>query len=121
MSFSPLHEGDTSVALTAILAGAMGIGFSPLHEGDTSVAPESRLNRPLVALFQSPSRGGHLRGGQGPSDRPGIHLRFSPLHEGDTSVAFADRLSHNVLFFVSVPFTRGTPPWRLTQNPPRRI
>ena len=37
-SFSPLHEGDTSVAAAVALPGAVAHCFSPLHEGDTSVA-----------------------------------------------------------------------------------
>src|ERR1019366_1017130 len=83
----------------------------PLHERDTSVAIKgSSQRRHYYALFQSPSRGGHLRGGSGAgggrggdlfqSPSRGGHLRggdstrphgsssgFSPLHEGDTSVA----------------------------------
>ena len=63
VGFSPLHEGDTSVAvLNVVILYQPFTRFSPLHEGDTSVAP----------LPGRPQRG-----------RPG----FSPLHEGDTSVA----------------------------------
>ena len=36
--FSPLHEGDTSVAASYLPMIAQISGFSPLHEGDTSVA-----------------------------------------------------------------------------------
>ena len=38
-------------------------------------------------LFQSPSRGGHLRGFGAPHLRERLYFGFSPLHEGDTSVA----------------------------------
>ena len=62
LSFSPLHEGDTSVAVAGVVRDTRFLSFSPLHEGDTSVAPRKA---PLLW-----------------SD-----LRFSPLHEGDTSVA----------------------------------
>ena len=110
-SFSPLHEGDTSVATAEEVKGLQILSFSPLHEGDTSVAPSrnrrrSRLLRVSVPftrgtppwlgarhaheqfqVFQSPSRGGHLRGAAGGFERAG-----SGVH-------------------VSVPFTRGTPPW----------
>ena len=36
--------------------------FSPLREGDTSVAGTCVRLRSAVRWFQSPSRGGHLRG-----------------------------------------------------------
>ena len=36
--------------------------FSPLHEGDTSVAGSSPSISARVRPFQSPSRGGHLCG-----------------------------------------------------------
>ncbi len=87
--FSPLHEGDTSVAhrdsrllhrrcpfqspsrgghlrglsVTGPLA-PRNYGFSPLHEGDTSVATRRRRYGDELSMFQSPSRGGHLRGGR---------------------------------------------------------
>ncbi len=61
--------------------------FSPLHEGDTSVAAQT------------------LR-------CEGVYMnRFSPLHEGDTSVALLLRVLGGGGPGVSVPFTRGTPPW----------
>src|ERR1019366_2085341 len=90
------------------------------------------------SAFQSPSRGGHLRGSRRQADFTFCHSSFSPLHEGDTSVAIAlsapqganlqfqspSRGGHlrghqgqqsktPLLRLVSVPFTRGTPPWRL--------
>jgi len=133
--------------------------FSPLREGDTSVAITPRASTYTIDVFQSPSRGGHLRGRNGTlykgmsgmfqSPSRGGHLRgvgrtrpstawrtcFSPLREGDTSVACS---CHHVLrrrycfsplregdtsvaprqqvltgfLEVSVPFARGTPPWR---------
>ena len=62
-------------------------GFSPLREGDTSVAVQVLAIEYPAFSFQSPSRGGHLRGTSHPA-------RLAPL------------TSH-----VSVPFARGTPPW----------
>ena len=63
-SFSPLHEGDTSVAQYCIgMDIAVLSRFSPLHEGDTSVAVVTVIRHgSVVSTFQSPSRGGHLRG-----------------------------------------------------------
>ena len=87
--FSPLHEGDTSVAQFCA-DGWTGISsFSPLHEGDTSVAnpcPPSIVYRFRVSvpftrgtpLWLSPAM-----------DSPWSQNGFSPLHEGDTSVAAA--------------------------------
>ena len=45
---------------------------------------------------------------------------FSPLREGDTSVAAGagDALDGGI---VSVPFARGTPPWRRHHRPPNYI
>ena len=110
LCFSPLREGDTSVAYTRIRRTYLDWRFqSPSRGGH--LRGLARLSAPLlVNLFQSPSRGGHLRGGwrdghgsrqhgfQSPSR--GGHLRgaimsdiperpvgFSPLREGDTSVA----------------------------------
>jgi len=61
--------------------------FSPLHEGDTSVAEFSALCSAAITEFQSPSRGGHLRGSAVRTAAPVGPPSFSPLHEGDTSVA----------------------------------
>ena len=99
--FSPLHEGDTSVAW---LCRSRIHGFSPLHEGDTSVARARSRGK----QFQSPSRGGHLCGSLVADGR--AISRFSPLHEGDTSVAAASGAVPS-RSRVSVPFTRGTPLW----------
>ena len=133
--------------------------FSPLHEGDTSVAPMSPWLREVAAPFQSPSRGGHLCGRYleelplsyspvsvpftrgtplwllNTSRQSNYLICFSPLHEGDTSVApGCDPLQRGRSQFqspsrgghlcgppsarpnrqgqnVSVPFTRGTPLW----------
>ena len=38
LCFSPLHEGDTSVAFGQGVELSSPDRFSPLHEGDTSVA-----------------------------------------------------------------------------------
>ena len=91
-SFSPLHEGDTSVAtpqaLRCILRPVVSVPFT---KGGTPSWPMmlsiARTTSPLV-MFQSPSLGGHLCGPL----LPAAPLRspfacFSPLHEGDTSVA----------------------------------
>jgi len=109
--FSPLREGDTSVAREFRAFALRIFGFSPLREGDTSVARQKSPRRihPLLVsvpfargtppwlwsaflrfirwMFQSPSRGGHLRGAQQSNNNPPWHLGFSPLREGDTSVA----------------------------------
>ena len=65
----------------------------------------------LFPTFQSPSRGGHLRGPVPGRSRHRIAVGFSPLHEGDTSVAVASTTCRPENATVSVPFTRGTPPW----------
>ena len=120
--FSPLHEGDASVAQ----AGGEGAGeqrhvsvpftrgtplwyvnsppvfldhtegFSPLHEGDASVA-----NRRGRESLQDPG--------------------FSPLHEGDASVARRRPRKSRKCIRVSVPFTRGTPLWPSNTSSPARI
>src|ERR1039458_9652683 len=90
-SFSPLHEGDTSVAVERAIRVVLAVRFSPLHEGDTSVARRFALGYRSLPRFQSPSRGGHLRGF--------THTLNIPLYR------------------VSVPFTRGTPPWPLHYPP----
>ena len=92
--FSPLHEGDTSVAAAAMVESAHRKRFSPLHEGDTSVAMKAGTHGRRNRQFQSPSRGGHLCG---PTNRP----RGTYLED------------------VSVPFTRGTPLWRRSAQPGR--
>ena len=77
--------------------------------------PWRRLRRRTVPgqlPFQSPSRGGHLRGAREVSERTRRQLSFSPLHEGDTSVAGPRSTEPHGELPVSVPFTRGTPPWR---------
>ena len=134
--FSPLHEGDTSVARQLLDPLHANIGFSPLHEGDTSVAGRADWMACRYVPFQSPSRGGHLRGRGGGAVLPALCGSFSPLHEGDTSVALkaggtsplgiicfsplhegdtsvAYQCARRAVSFekVSVPFTRGTPPW----------
>ena len=47
--------------------------------------------------------------------RPWPGQRFSPLHEGDTSVACRGIAAALWAYSVSVPFTRGTPLWRLAR------
>ena len=61
--------------------------FSPLHEGDTSVALKFPAFWLAFLKFQSPSRGGHLRGYHALGYSHAANVSFSPLHEGDTSVA----------------------------------
>ena len=109
--FSPLHEGDTSVAVPRMIRSARFSRFQSPSRGGHLRGPPTGSVPYHSHLFQSPSRGGHLRGAaikvsgvsnyefQSPSR--GGHLRgpgtpasapyrrrcFSPLHEGDTSVA----------------------------------
>jgi len=87
LCFSPLREGDTSVAVPRLPTIPRCSCFSPLREGDTSVATGRVL---------------HATSWNG----------FSPLREGDTSVAQGSVLLQAHVLFVSVPFARGTPPWR---------
>jgi len=61
-------------------------GFSPLLEGDTSVGEVALYPGPVAPVFQSPSRGGHLRGQQDRMVYSQPQFSFSPLLEGDTSV-----------------------------------
>ena len=89
--FSPLHEGDTSVAQ---LSPISGITNSPVSVPFTRGTPLWQLARLLRDL---------------------AHRRFSPLHEGDTSVAL-NRIEPRLLLRVSVPFTRGTPLWLRSWN-----
>ena len=109
--FSPLHEGDASVAAQEpheresncpfqspsrggrlCGSGVQGddqrhAGFSPLHEGDASVAVCDLFGRVIGPLFQSPSRGGRLCGLTMLTSWLRSQIGFSPLHEGDASVA----------------------------------
>ena len=109
-SFSPLHEGDTSVAFGAGHDRGTTYVSVPFTRG-TPLWPRPTAEAVGYSLFQSPSRGGHLCGpapGDGSAPRAtfqspsrGGHLCgagagiagdclvrcFSPLHEGDTSVA----------------------------------
>ena len=108
--FSPLREGDTSVANALAKAASWRTRFSPLREGDTSVAvapivraaqvgstvsvPFARGTPPWLHTghpariprqsFQSPSRGGHLRGyaGASPPQLSGILPFQSPSRGG---------------------------------------
>ena len=90
--FSPLHEGDTSVAAWAPRATQPNVQVSvPFTRG----TPPWRTGRHAAALpgiwFQSPSRGGHLRGAGKLLTKAVYRVGFSPLHEGDTSVARGSR------------------------------
>jgi hypothetical protein len=81
----------------------------------SSAAGFSRISSTAIRIpstsLQSPSRGGHLRGAC--AKRPVLErLSFSPLREGDTSVATWLRWRGTRWEVVSVPFARGTPPWR---------
>jgi len=84
--------------------------FSPLHEGDTSVVPRTLCFVLFSLAFQSPSRGGHLRGVAGRASNPVIQHVSVPFTRG--TPPWCQRCqqcySHRG---VSVPFTRGTPPW----------
>jgi len=75
------------------------------------VGQSDHRQRVGVGEFQSPSRGGHLRGAPRPLRCVRSVRRFSPLLEGDTSVGPATRSWSTVGSRVSVPFSRGTPPW----------
>ena len=86
-SFSPLHEGDTSVATAEEVKGLQILSFSPLHEGDTSVAASASFRIDAHTLVSVPFTRG---------TPPWLPMP-----------AF-DHLTH---ITVSVPFTRGTPPW----------
>ena len=148
--FSPLHEGDASVAGTGRRRARDRHRFSPLHEGDASVAmARVRLcGRPILVSvpftrgtplwhpsggvdalgneqFQSPSRGGRLCGILSDFGYPYPCPGFSPLHEGDASVALSCAEAGDGVGQVSVPFTRGTPLWRrfrwLTNSPGTRF
>jgi len=110
--FSPLREGDTSVAGRRRGDHGARNCFSPLREGDTSVA------RGVGSIWRKPSCFSPLREGDTSValprfDRLHVFLdRFSPLREGDTSVALPKPSSPKRSEAVSVPFARGTPPWR---------
>ena len=111
-SFSPLHEGDTSVAgvrpgrtnLTPLVSVPFTRGTPPwLVPAGTGIQAASG--------FQSPSRGGHLRGTnyeRGRLTNYEVSVPFTrgtpPWHQCGGGFRF--------LCGVSVPFTRGTPPWR---------
>ena len=112
--FSPLREGDTSVAWAWTFRPEHIICFSPLREGDTSVANRSASPAVLISWFQSPSRGGHLRGNPAGISAGSQSFGFSPLREGDTSVANVNSSTYRPRCLVSVPFARGTPPWLST-------
>ena len=117
--FSPLHEGDTSVAtLEGHRLILHLVSFSPLHEGDTSVAMQDVGVESGKVAFQSPSRGGHLRGVAVPAFTVATPLFQSPSRGGHLrGVPFRPPSRRHQL--VSVPFTRGTPPWPHISQPGR--
>ena len=85
--FSPLREGDTSVARNEQFYGFYSNGFSPLREGDTSVAYGHERGQPDDRGVSVPfARGTPPWRWRGSCSRRRI-IRFSPLREGDTSVA----------------------------------
>ena len=95
----------------ASLSASLGVPcFSPLHEGDASVATwQLHLGSDLYR-FQSPSRGGRLCGGEANPRRDKEPLGFqSPSRGGRLCGDTGARPSPGD--FVSVPFTRGTPLW----------
>ena len=90
---------------------AGGHCFSPLHEGDTSVADISGTGPGAVSNVSVPfTRGTPPWQVVGGSEHR-LFTGFSPLHEGDTSVAAMVIGGITLALTVSVPFTRGTPPW----------
>ena len=118
--FSPLHEGDTSVAQAKTPHSVFASGVSvPFTRGTPPWPASAPVSTIATCPFQSPSRGGHLRGGYKPSTKDPRNLRFSPLHEGDTSVAIKVETMREFRQSVSVPFTRGTPPWPGAEQPAR--
>jgi len=135
--FSPLREGDTSVALNKKVetptAGRFqspsrgghlrGCDWSPGSTAAIRFQSPSRGGHlrgltgsgigTMIMPFQSPSRGGHLRGGRGTAGR-GTHGQVSvPFARGTPPWPHRDRGSVESLI-VSVPFARGTPPWHDT-------
>ncbi len=86
------------------------LSFSPLREGDTSVASPSCSSTSSTTEFQSPSRGGHLRG-LFTMNMEGTNYTVSvPFARGTPPWLRGGELEEFNLF-VSVPFARGTPPW----------
>src|ERR1035437_1413895 len=68
--------------------------------------------QPPIDTFQSPSRGGHLRGqGRAHDARYNTPEFQSPSRGGHLRGSFT-LFSGGPLRPVSVPFARGTPPWR---------
>ena len=110
--FSPLREGDTSVAGEEVTEPRQFFTFQSPSRGGHLRGPQRRKVQMNVNRFQSPSRGGHLRGNFRDSTWKRFSVRFSPLREGDTSVAFPQALQPAPRLLVSVPFARGTPPWQ---------
>ena len=110
--FSPLHEGDASVAARARLTALRMIVVSvPFTRGTPLWRWTSRCQTCGYWVSVPFTRGTPLW----PSRRMGRRTRlpsFSPLHEGDASVALAIEISTLPSSNVSVPFTRGTPLWR---------
>src|ERR1019366_6615949 len=86
--------------------------FSPLHEGDTSVAQRARGVAALLMPFQSPSRGGHLRGGTRSLTATVLSAFQSPSRGGHLRGGEIALVAGSSIH-VSVPFTRGTPPWHV--------
>src|ERR1019366_5657041 len=85
-------------------------GFIPLHEGDSSVALCVGVNGPAKHEFQSPSRGGHLRGLAAAVIAMWAYMFQSPSRGGHLRGTGTVAASWSGTS-VSVPFTRGTPPW----------
>ena len=100
----------------SVFASGVSVPFTRGTPPWPASAPVSTI---ATCPFQSPSRGGHLRGGYKPSTKDPRNLRFSPLHEGDTSVAIKVETMREFRQSVSVPFTRGTPPWPGAEQPAR--
>jgi len=83
----PFTRGTPPWQLRTRLLRRRRRGFSPLHEGDTSVAGSFLLMLPTGWLVSVP-----FTRGTPPWHAATVKLairidRFSPLHEGDTSVA----------------------------------
>ena len=83
----PFTRGTPLWPDTISLATLTTRSFSPLHEGDASVAMPSGGDGGGAMRFQSPSRGGRLCGARYREVQIPAPVGFSPLHEGDASVA----------------------------------
>ncbi len=76
--------------------------------------PGTRIDR--YRQFQSPSRGGHLRGGHEGENNTAIRSWFQSPSRGGHLRGVRKLTGNFPDYQVSVPFTRGTPPWPLHKS-----